>query len=180
MPWWARRDVEPRGRADAASASRSDAVAPVAWCVLSSSFFPGMQPSPESYGRENLLLFDELVGRRLQYAQVLGDLRDFHEAVGRVVRLGCREGSTSPSLLPGILAAFRIFTDIPETSGNASRDIWRVSPFAGRPYRLSSCIWCSRFHLASKRCVFGRTNRDAAVGRRTCRATRSVGHAKVS
>lgn len=113
-------------------------------------FFPGMQPSPESYGRENLLLFDELVGRRLQYAQVLGDLRDFHEAVGRVVRFGCREGSTSPSLLPGILAAFRIFTDIPETSGNASRDIWRVSPFAGRPYRLSSCIWCSRFHLASK------------------------------
>lgn len=46
------------------------------------------------------------VDRRLRYAQIIGDLRHVHEAVGQVVRFGCRGGSRSPYLRPGILAAF--------------------------------------------------------------------------
>lgn len=46
------------------------------------------------------------VDRRLQRARVARDLRNAHEAVGQVVRFGCRGGSRSPYLRPGILAAF--------------------------------------------------------------------------
>lgn len=35
-------------------------------------------------------------------------------------------------------------SDIPCCAGNASRGVWRMSSFMGRPTVLSSCIWCPR------------------------------------
>lgn len=73
----------------------------------SSSPFLTRRSPPDPYGGD-FLPFDELAGRRLRHAQVFCDLWHVHEAVGQVVRFGCRGGDRSPYLRPGILAAHGI------------------------------------------------------------------------
>lgn len=61
-------------------------------------------------------------------------MRHIHEAVGQVVRLGCRGGSGSLYLRPAFSRLSASSSDIPEGAGNASRGIWRMSSFMGLAY----------------------------------------------
>ena len=110
----AKRSVEPWGCGDVASVSRKgvrghgkpDQMSlPMARSVSSSSSFLTRSGLPILMAG----IFCRSVGpvdRRLRRSRVARDLRNAHEAVGQVVRFGCRGGSRSPYLRPGILAAF--------------------------------------------------------------------------
>ena len=132
----AKRGVEPCGRGECLSQGgarpwevRSDVVAHGAERLVQ-LVFPDAQWSPDPYGGDPLPL-GGLVDRRLRCARVARDLRHVHEAVGQVVRFGCRGGGRPRIPAPPFSRPSALLSDIPVGAGNASRGIRRMSPFTG-------------------------------------------------